>query len=320
MTACFTICSNNYLAQATILSDSLRVFEPGMQFFIFLCDRKSTGIPYEDLGAEVIPVEEIEPDIALLAAKYTLVELNTCLKPRAFQYLFSERAFERVLYFDPDIQIFHSLAPVLQALESAAILLTPHILRPIPWDERRPTENMFLNFGIYNLGFIGIMKSAESTHFLKWWKGHTYRAGYVDTHAGIFVDQLPVNLAPIFFEGVKVLLHPGLNMAPWNLHERKLTFTGGEILVNESLPLIFYHFSSFRLQAPELPLQYYDRYTLASRPDIKKLYEDYLGLLQAARVDFYQVIPYAFAHLYVKPGLKKKQNWFRRSFRFLFAG
>ena len=319
MTACFTICSNNYLAQATVLRNSLRAFEPGIRFFIFLCDRKSETIPYHLLADEVIPVEEIEPATVALASKYNLVELNTCLKPRVFEYLLLERKFDRVLFFDPDIQIFHALNPLLESFDTAAILLTPHILQPIPWDGHKPNENMFLNFGIYNLGFIGLRNNPETVRFLHWWKEHTYRAGFVDVHHGIFVDQLPVNLVPVFFEGVAVLKHPGLNMAPWNLHERCLEWKNDHIQVNEYDPLLFYHFSSFRNDPLELPLQYYDRYKLLSRPDIQKLYASYDRLLQAAGVDSYRSLPYAFDVLRTKPAAGKKAGWFRKSFPFLFS-
>ncbi len=319
MKACFTICSNNYLAQASVLRNSLRSMEPGIRFIIFLCDRKIASIPYDALADEVIPVEDIEPATAVLAAKYNLVEMNTCLKPRAFEYLLTERAFDLVLFFDPDIQIFRALDPVIEAFDGADILLTPHITTPIPWDGHKPNENMFLNFGIYNLGFIGLRRTVETLRFLQWWKEHTYRAGFVDVHHGIFVDQLPVNLVPVFFDRVGILKHPGLNMAPWNLHERYLSWNGSDILVNERVPLVFYHFSSFRSAPLELPLQYYDRFELAARPDIQRLYATYEELLQAADISSYRSAPYAFEAHHTKPFAAKAPGWFRKSLPFLFS-
>ena len=60
-------------------------------------------------------------------------------------------------------------------------------------------------FGIYNLGFIGVSHTMESMKFLQWWKTRTYELGFIDTYKGIFVDQLPVNHVPVFFESVQVL-------------------------------------------------------------------------------------------------------------------
>ncbi|HEX4374282.1 MAG TPA: hypothetical protein VHZ50_13355, partial [Puia sp.] len=84
----FTICSNNYLAQATVLGNSVKLHNPSYQFTIFLVDEKNEKIDYEKIGHEIIPVHLIEPDLDKLVLKYDIIELNTCIKPRIFEYLF----------------------------------------------------------------------------------------------------------------------------------------------------------------------------------------------------------------------------------------
>ena len=64
-------------------------------------------------------------------------------------------------------------------------------------------------------------------------------------------------------------------MAPWNLHERFLSERNNTHFVNESEPLLFFHFSSFKADAFELPLSQYDRYTLSNRPDLQNIYREY---------------------------------------------
>ncbi len=122
--------------------------------------------------------------------------LNTCLM--------SAHA-EKIIFFDPDIKVFNPISFLYEELDVSSIILTPHICTPIVFDNKKPDENHFLNFGIYNLGFIGLKKDEETKKFLSWWKQHTYHKGYIDVYKGIFVDQLPVNLATIFFKNVKVL-------------------------------------------------------------------------------------------------------------------
>src|ERR1017187_7472506 len=51
----------------------------------------------------------------------------------------------------------------------------------------------------------------------------------------MFVDQKWINLAPCFFENVKILKQPGCNMAFWNLHERHLSSEGGVQCVSKRL-------------------------------------------------------------------------------------
>jgi hypothetical protein len=313
MKIAFTICSNNYLAHAKILGKSLKKHEAGLKFYIFLCDKKINEIDYTILADEVIPIHEIEPAFHELALKYNIVELNTCVKPAVFEYLFAGKNISKALFFDPDIKIFSPISKLYDELENSTIILTPHICTPIPFDHKKPTENHFLNFGIYNLGFIGLQNNMESQKFTGWWKNHTYNQGYVDVYKGIFVDQLPINLTPIFFKNVKILEHRGLNMAPWNLHERYISLKNNTRFVNETNELIFFHFSSFKADELELPLSQYDRYNLANRPDVRHIYEEYNEELKEAGYYFYSKFIYSYATMR-KEHLKKikKTKWMKK--------
>ena len=220
----FTICSNNYLAQAKVLGDSLQKVNPNYNFKIFLCDKFDAAINYNTIGHEVIEIESFAPEISDLAEKYHIIELNTAMKPRVIEFLFEYLKAEKVVYLDPDIFVNHSLSELENYLDHYSILLTPHVNTPIPLDGMQPSESLFLNYGIYNLGFIALQNDENSNALVKWWKNTTYTQGFVSVCNGLFVDQLPMNLAPLFFKGVKILREMGYNMAPWNLHERKLSF------------------------------------------------------------------------------------------------
>jgi hypothetical protein len=304
----FTICSNNYLAHAKILGKSLKKHEPGSKFFIFLCDEKNSEIDYTFIADEVIPMHEIEPQLPSLALKYNIVELNTCVKPRIFEYLFIERNADKVIFFDPDIKIFNSISGLYDELESSSIILTPHICTPIPLDHKKPAENHFLNFGIYNLGFIGLRNNAECKKFITWWKERTYNQGYIDVYKGIFVDQLPVNLVPVFFNNVKILQHRGLNMAPWNLHERYVSIKNENYFVNETEELIFFHFSSFKADILELPISQYNRFRLGDRADIQNIYKEYNEELKTAGYHFYKKFTYSYSGIRKEYLKKLKRN------------
>lgn len=274
----FTICSNNYLAQATVLGKSLREKNPGIPFSIILTDRRSDKIAYDELkDFDLIHIEEIYPPAAKLAEKYKIIEFSTAVKPLVFQYFFSKPGIDTVLYFDPDIRVYNRLDPVLEELGSCQVVLTPHILTPIPQDGFYPDDNAFLKYGIYNLGFLGVRRGKESSRMLDWWKQHTFSKGYINTQQGQFTDQLPMGLVPLFFKEVKILAHPGLNMAPWNLHERFLENNNGEYRMQNGDKLVFYHFSDFK---PTEPLTiskngWYNRFTLEKREDLQTLYAEY---------------------------------------------
>jgi hypothetical protein len=234
--------------------------------------------------------------MAELARKYNIIELNTCIKPRVIEYLFSQRNAERVIYLDPDTKVFSPLSAVDEALDKSNFVLTPHVLTPIPLDGKTPSEISFLQFGVFNLGFIAMRRSDESIRMAGWWKQRTYAAGHIRPESGVFVDQLYVNLVPIFFSGVFTLHHPGYNMAPWNLHERTLEVADGGYRVNGATPLVLFHFSSFRIDTGELPVHAYNRFSMKDRSDLVALYRDYNEELKQAGYDRYRAISWAYAN------------------------
>lgn len=316
MTYIFTICSNNYLAQASVLGESIKRYEKDVRFIIFLCDKKSSDINYLNIADEVIEIDEVEPEIEKLAIRYNIIELNTAVKPTVAQYLFEKYHAEKIIYLDPDCKLYSGLQEVYESLEDYSIVLLPHIYTPIPIDGKTPGENMFLNYGIYNLGFIGLGNTEETQNLLSWWKNTTYNLGRIDVENGIFVDQLPMNHVPLFFKGVKILRHLGMNVAPWNLHERYLTKTDNKsFLVNKSQELVFYHFSSFKMNALELPLSQYNRFTLANRPDLIDLYSAYKDELLEKGYLFYKDFNSFYTPIHQTSPKQNKPKWYKRLLR-----
>ena len=183
-----------------------------------------------------------------------------------------------IIYFDPDIQVFNNLSLIEEYLQVNDILLTPHILQPIPVDELQPSESSFLNFGIYNLGFIALNpKSQNSLKLLDWWEERTLKIGFDRVCDGLFVDQLWINLVPLFFDKVKIVRELGLNVAPWNLHERNIIRKKGlDYLMEDDSKLIFYHFSSYNYKTPNILSKYYNRYDrVPLSNDVYELYKQY---------------------------------------------
>jgi len=283
MNLVFTLCSNNYLAQAKILLTSFKKYHPDYTFVIGLVDKMAEGINYDEFSdGQVIPVEELGiPNFDELCKRYNVVELNTSVKASYFLYIKQKfPGVTKVIYLDPDIKVFNTLDAIWTLLDTKNIVVTPHILNPISPDNYTPQENIFLNYGIYNLGFLGVnISSTQSVEFLKWWENRILNFGYNRVQEGYFVDQLWINLAPLFFDKVAIIREPGYNMAPWNLHERVISsYSESKILVNGDCPLFFYHFSSFSYKTPEsICKPYYNRFTFDNRPDLKPIYETYVN-------------------------------------------
>ena len=281
MKIAFTICSNNYLAQAKILGDSLLEKNPDYKFFIGLCDELSNEIDYKFFeNIEIIPVEQIKIYcFNEIIEKYDIIELNTSIKPSFFKYFINTyKDIEKIIYFDPDIQIFSDLSLIEKYLENNDILITPHILSSIPIDDLSPSENLFLNFGIYNLGFLALNPKRQNTlDLLNWWEEKTLKIGYNRVSEGLFVDQLWINLVPIFFKKVKILKEYGFNTAPWNLHERNtIRQKENEYIMSDNSKLVFYHFSSYNYMNPMIFSKYYNRFnSVILSKEVGELYSQY---------------------------------------------
>jgi len=129
--AAITIVSKNYLAQAKVLAASYRRHHPDHDFVVILVDRLD-GYAYDlGEGVELIEIDKLRlPDFGTFVYRYSVMELNTAVKPYALHRLFEERGYETLLYIDPDIKIYAPLTEVQAALTEANIALIPHMRRP----------------------------------------------------------------------------------------------------------------------------------------------------------------------------------------------
>lgn len=279
--AFFTICSMNYLAQAAVLKESLAATHPSVDFIILLCDQLSTPIPQALKGTEIIPVEEIGiPDFDLMTGLYSILELNTSIKPFCFSYLFSQKSYDAVFYLDPDLYFKSEMIECFGALDKGAdIILTPHTLNPLE-DGYAPSDFHLSNAGIYNLGFCVVKNSDEGRRFIGWWSRKLSRDCRIDLENGIFVDQKWCDGVPALFNNVTILRHPGYNIAYWNLVHRDVYFDpdAGWLCNNE--PLRFFHFSGIGMESSQVVSKHQDR--LAERhltDDLKSLFLEYRSKL-----------------------------------------
>jgi len=290
MTLVFTICSSNYLAHAKVLGDSLAESNPDCRFVIGLVDSIPTEIDLATwMSHQVIPVTEIGiADFDEMSEKYNIVELNTAVKPFYMEYFYQEdAAVEHVIYLDPDIVVYQSFSALVHKLASHNMIVTPHSCTYDNSALNLHYETAMLATGVYNLGFIATARSTATSAFLTWWQIRLREYCYYLSRPGLFVDQIWVILASVYFEGFLVEKDPGYNMSYWNHFERSLSFDHGSYRVNGSHELIFYHFSSYN---PDHPEKITNRATqpcasFDERPDLKPLYDDYRKRLIEAGIN-----------------------------------
>jgi glycosyltransferase involved in cell wall biosynthesis len=301
-TTAFTIVSKNYMHYALGLRSTFLKHNPECGFIIFLMDvieNEEELKVFRQLmeeGVKIISFNDLQHGISRkvdfleMLTKYTILEMNTAIKPYAIEYIFN-RGSSTVLYIDPDILFYSDISDLQEDLKESDILLTPHIREPYN-DDKNPSETGILMGGTYNLGFIALNKTQNTYKMVRWWQDRLFDKGFSDITRGMFTDQKWVELVPSLFGNVKIFKHPGYNVAYWNLHERTLEFTDMWRACEQKL--VFFHFSGLNLNDLEPISKHQDRFTLSHFPHLLGLFKDYRDVIRSFAPDRFKRFKYFF--------------------------
>lgn len=230
-------------------------------------------------GIRTLKAQDCVPaaELRAMRKRYSAAELCFALKPRLLAALLAD-GFDQVHYVDGDCRAYGSLAPLIEDLASADLLLTPHCLTPIPDDGATPSALTVLRAGSFNGGYMGVRATEAGRSFARWLGAMTERQGYNKPDKGMCGDQRWLDLVPSLFPGLAICRRLGANVGYWNLHERPLergpdgTFSaGGE-------PLMFFHFSGLEPGRPRQLSRHQNRHALVDGSPLQRLVREYLGL------------------------------------------
>lgn len=288
-----TIVSNNYLAYARVFTRSFLERHPDGKVYVLIVDRPDSALRYDAEPFEAVFVESLGiPGFPHFSFRYSILELNTAVKPWFLLHLHRTGGYDRICYFDPDILITGDLSEIYDRLGTADAVLTPHVTAPIE-DDRIPSERDFLLSGMYNLGFLGIAFNERTLPYLDWWHRRLYKECLHEVERGLFVDQRWMDFAPAFLARAEIYRDLGCNVAYWNLMHRSLSHRDGAWRVGDA-PLRFFHFSGYRLDRPELISKYQNRFALSNRPDLEALFHEYGERITAEGHPELSRLPYRF--------------------------
>jgi hypothetical protein len=243
-----TVITRDHLANARVLAARLREFheEP---LYVLCVDDLAAHADVSSLPFRLVSLDDVlPPEHRGMTFFYTAFELCNALKPWLLRWILATTAHDRCIYLDADVFPFGPLTDAFAELEFASVLLTPHALSPPP-AAAATLETINLKYGVYNGGFLGVRACTESMRFLDWHAARLTTLGFRGWR-DVYVDQLWLNLAPVYFEGVKAWRHPGANVANWNFYERALSRSGDGYTANGQ-PLLFAHMSNWRFDAPD---------------------------------------------------------------------
>ena len=246
---CFTSFTCGYLPRARVLAQTLRAAHPDWHLCALLVDVAPPGVdlaPALALFDSVVDPRSLNlPRFHAWMFKHDVVEACTAVKGAMLTRLLDE-GWDKVVYLDPDIAVFHGLGDIVERLDQASVVLTPHQTTPNATTMAiGDNERTSLLYGVFNLGFLAVRNDAAGRRFADWWSGRLREACYDDVPGGLFTDQKYCDLVPGLFERVCIERDPGANVASWNISQRRIAITAaGDILANGAL-LKFYHFSKF---------------------------------------------------------------------------
>jgi hypothetical protein len=278
-TAC-TVVARNYLPFARVLANSLRAHHENIRIVVLVLDGR------EDDEARSEPFEAIDPSaldlsseqIVAMRSIYDAKEIATAFKASFLRTLLSEEGVGSVLFLDPDILVTAPLDDLWALSAEHGVTIVPHSLAPFPEDGRTPTDQPIRRAGIYNGGYVGV--GAAGRPFLDWWDSRLRLHAIFDRAEGLFVDQRWLDFVPSYFPHL-ILRDPTIDVAYWNLHERRLTREDAGYLV-DGRPLRFFHFSNFDPLRPQLLTRVANRFVAAGDAALAPLCEEYAErLLQA---------------------------------------
>lgn len=252
----FTIVAKNYVGLASILEQSIKRYFTDLDFYIVVADDVADDlrpllpanvvVAHENLAIS----EELWRDMSF---KYDITEFCTSIKPASFKYFF-DKGYDKCIYLDPDICFFSSIGVIYDMLDEKPIVLTPHLTRIEQLFSGDVSETGIMQTGVFNLGFCGLKRGNVAEKMLDWWHCRLVTMCFNDVSKGFFTDQKWMDLIPCYFdEDLYISRHLGMNIAPWNFHEREIFVENGVYKVRyrdeendeESYPLIFVHYSGF---------------------------------------------------------------------------
>ncbi|OJV08322.1 MAG: hypothetical protein BGO12_19600 [Verrucomicrobia bacterium 61-8] len=274
-----TYADHRFLPRALALVDSLR--KSGDDFRLwFLCLSPECHERLGRLGdanIEAVNLEELEAfDPALLAVKpeRSRAEYIFTLTAAWMVFLFERHPqIDLLTYLDADLYFFGNYEAVFAELGDAAIGIIEH--RHAPDSER-------LQYGRFNVGWVSIRRDEDGLGCVRRWREQCIEWCHDRVEDGKFGDQKYLDEWPERYRGVKIIDHPGANLAPWNLGRHKV---GGTLALPtaDGRPVLFYHFTNMWRRLPRYVwtgLGDYDIALSAKKVAARNLYQSYLGAIK----------------------------------------
>ena len=174
---------------------------------------------------------------------YNKGEVANLSKYFAIKHVCETQDIDFCAFIDSDMLIYDGLYKEILKIQDNAVYLTPHILGPTTSDN----DHEIMVHGWINAGFMVYNKNNEQALvILDWLISRISQRGFFAPEYSLSCDQTWVSALPVIFKDhIEMSSNPGVNVAYWNLFNRKLNKRDDDGIYTNDTPLLLFHFSGY---------------------------------------------------------------------------
>jgi hypothetical protein len=293
MFACATIVAKSYLSFARVLARSFRQHHPDVPFFVLLADEVDGYFdparePFDLIQLAELGIEHLEG----FRFQYTQQPLSYAATPFLLAYLI-RRGFTKVVFIKQESLVLGNLLSMVECLDTASIVMTPHLLTPLDGADRISRELNILQSGNFNGGILAVAAGRETERFLEWWQDRLRTHCRHAVAEGMHYEQRWLDLVPAIFGGVHILRDPAYNVGHWNLPERTIAVRHGTVLVHGEQCRLF-RFSGYDPDQPQWATRYSQRLATGTLGAAASVFERFRSALLDEGFQETRRWPYAY--------------------------
>jgi hypothetical protein len=267
-----TLFDRNYLIKGVALYQSLERYGSEFCLHILCMDDHAFNVlsQLRLVKANLIRLVDFENhDLLRVKSERTVAEYCWTCAPSLPVYVLQHwPQVDFITYLDADLLFFSSPESVYDEIGAASSAIVEHRFSP------RFAEAI-VN-GRYNVQWVSFRRDAAGLETLHWWRDRCVEWCFYRLEGDRMGDQKYLDCWIEKFQGVHEVQHVGAGTAPWNYANYRIREEGGRVFVDD-LPLVFYHFHSYRIlpnggsipmpavymEGEEFPAPIYTRYDRA---------------------------------------------------------
>lgn len=245
-----TVLSKGRLYQAIALFGSLKAVQADAPIFTLCMDQDTYDVlqAMRQDNVTLIQVSALENE-ELLELKRTRDQSEYCwtVKPVFLEFVLDGHPeLERVTYIDADLFFFADPRAIFDNQPDCSVLLSRGDI-VIPSFGKQEIDMLQRLLGRYNSGFLSFKTDSAGTDCLRWWKERCLEECKNAPGEGKFGDQGYLDYMSGLFPNVCDITTPGVNIGHWNYGRHTFSWKDGRLVLEDGSPLIFYHFSGYRI-------------------------------------------------------------------------